>query len=486
MKKKYGLFKVLTVLLVLVIIATYFIDSRQGGKSYLALGDVFLNYLQSFYYFFDTALFILVVGGFYGLLNRIPAYKKMLKSIVNRIGNKRKLFVVIITILFALISSLTGFNVLLLLVIPMFISVILLLGYDKLVALSATIGSIVVGFVGGVFVTVKDPSSYYTVSYTTFDKFVGLDSHFTNVLPRIALFVIAVTIFVLYIINHIKKVELGNSSYELSKVDNLFVEVKDRTGKKIEISEDKKIMVWPLIVGLFLIFVFIVLGYFPWGDLFKIEIFNDFHTWLTGLKIGDYAVFTSLVSNSFTSFGTWGNLGNYMMAIVVVFVIMIILALVYSIKFEDAMDGFLYGMKKMLPSVLIVGLSYTVLVSCYNNGFVESVVTLAGERLGDNAIVHSLLVMLGSVLNVDLYYTTTSVFTSITATLSEQANLSVYAVMFQSLFGLVQLVGPTSILLLIGLSYLEVPYKTWLKYIWRFVVALSIVIFIALMVVSLL
>ena len=57
--------------------------------------------------------------------------------------------------------------------------------------------------------------------------------------------------------------------------------------------------------------------------------------------------------------------------------------------------------------------------------------------------------------------------------------------MYQSLYGLVQLVGPTSILLLIGLSYLEVPYKSWLKYIWRFIVALLIVILLTLIIVNL-
>ena len=52
MKKKYGLFKVLSVLLLIIVVFTYFIDSRQGGKSYLALVDVVLNFMQSFYSFF--------------------------------------------------------------------------------------------------------------------------------------------------------------------------------------------------------------------------------------------------------------------------------------------------------------------------------------------------------------------------------------------------------------------------------------------------
>ena len=479
MKKKYGLFKVLAVLLVFVAFLTYVVKDRQGAITYLALGDVFLNYLQCFYYFFDVALFILVVGGFYGFLNKIPAYKEMLKNIVNKVENKSKLFVVILTIVLALISSLTGLNVLLLLVVPMLISIVLLLGYDKLVAISATIGSIVIGLIGGIFLTVKDPASYYSVSYTTIDKLVGLESHFANLLPKILLLVLGVGLLVWYILSHIKAIEAGRDSYELTDTDVLFV----KDSKKKE--EAKKVMIWPLYVVFGFVFVFLVLGYLPWVDLFKLEIFNDFHNWLSGLKIGDYAIFTSLISGSFSAFGTWAGLGNYMMAMVLVVIFIVILMLVYRVKFEDAMDGFLYGIKKLLPAAMIAILAYSVLVCSYNHGFTETLIGMASDKFGDNAIVNSLVVLLGSVLHVDLYYTSAAVFTTVTSTLSESANLAVYASMYQSLFGLVQIVGPTSILLIVGLSYLEVPYKTWLKYIWRFVVELLIIILLVLMIVSL-
>lgn len=485
MKKKYGLLKVLGIVLALVVVLSYFIDGRDGAIAYVALGDVFLNYLQSFYYFFDTIIFVLVVGGFYGILNRIPAYKKMLKSIANKVEGKSRLFVVITTIVFALVSSLTGLNGLLLLFVPMVVSLVLLLGYDKLVALSATIGGIVVGFVGGIFLTFKDASNYYATSYTTVDKLVGLDSHFANLLPKIILLVLGTALLVWYIINHIKKQEDGSKDYELTKSDALFVEVKDKNGKKVDV-DDSKVRVWPFAVILGFIFVILVLGYLPWSDLFGLEIFNDFHTWLSGLKIGDYVVFTSLISSSFSAFGTWAGLGNYMMSIVVLVIFTIILALIYRVKFESIMDGFVYGLKKMLPSVVIVGLAYAVLVTSYNHGFIETIITAASDKFGDNAIVHSVAVILGSIFNVDLYYTSAGIFTTISSALTESANLSIYAVMFQSLYGLVQIVGPTSILLIVGLTYLEVPYKTWFKYIWRFVVGLLIIILLVLMLVSLL
>ncbi len=485
MKKKYGLFKILVVLLLCAVVSTYFIKGRDGSISYLALGDVFLNYVQSFYYFFDTAMFILVVGGFYGLLNRIPAYKKLVHKVTDKVSEHSRLFVIVATIVFALLSTFTGLNVVLLLFIPFVVSIILLLGYDKLVAISATIGGVLVGMIGGIFLTFKDAASYYSVSFTTFDKLAGLDSNWSNLFPKILLLVVSLGLLVFYIVKHMKKVEEEGESYDFAKGDNLFVEVHDRAGKKVVVDEEK-VRLWPFVSVMAILLILLVLGYLPWSSLFGIDCFDKFHNWLTGLSIGDYAVFTNLISSSFTAFGQWGSLGNYMMAIFLVVLFGIVLMLIYRVKFEEAMDGFIYGVKKMIPAAMTAMLAYCLLVCCYNNGFMDTIITNASKSFGDNVVIHSLISMLGSLTHVDLYYTTAGVFTPLTASLSDGANLSVYAMMFQSLYGVVQIVGPTSLLLIVGLSYLEVPYKEWLKYIWRFIVELLIVILIVLMIVSLL
>ena len=263
MKKKYGLFKVLACLLLIVTVLTWFIKGREDAVSYLALGDALQNYMQSFYYFFDTILFVLVVGGFYGFLNRVPAYKKLVRSFAEKVSAKSKLFVIIVTIIFALISSLTGLNVLLFIFVPFIISVILLLGYDKLVAISSTIGGIVIGIISGIFLTLKEAASDYSGEYiySTIDKFVGLDGNYVTLIPRIILLVIGIGLLIFYIINHIKKVDNGDVAYELSKGDNLFVELKDSTGKKITLKNDE-VATWrvvTLIVILSLLLVLLVL-----------------------------------------------------------------------------------------------------------------------------------------------------------------------------------------------------------------------------------
>ena len=64
-----------------------------------------------------------------------------------------KLFVFIITGLFAVLTSVTGLTNVLLVFVPFVVAVILLLGYDKLVAISSTVVAMLVGLMGGVFVT---------------------------------------------------------------------------------------------------------------------------------------------------------------------------------------------------------------------------------------------------------------------------------------------------------------------------------------------
>ena len=416
MKKKYGLFKVLIGLLLILIVLSYFLEGRDGSVSYIALGDVFINFIQSFYYFYETALFILVVGGFYGLLNRIPAYKKLIKMIVDKVSNKSNLFVIIVTIIFALLASLTGLNTILLLFIPFVVSIILLLGYDKLVALSATIGGCLVGFMGGIFVTFRDAASQYSIAYTTFDGLAGLDSNWSLVLPKILMLLVGGGLLVFYIISYMKKVENKEVNYELTSNDNLYVESRDRNGRRIKVV-DTDAKVWPMVLCFAALLVILILGFLPWTDLFGIKVFTDFHSWLIaftfrqgrfvilllfvllfiyllvkmikklkadGFNLGicsriiilvallwiisifgvysleiatksvfgkwvfklplwTSSIYNTILSGNFVNFGNFANLGNFLVAIIIVILCSLVLKFIYKIDFEEAMDGFIYG-----------------------------------------------------------------------------------------------------------------------------------------------
>ena len=477
--KKFGFVAPILIILLLVVILSYFVEGRSG-IGYIALGDLVIDYVQSFYYFFDTILFVFAVGGLYGALNKIPAYKKLLNNITNKIEDKKKMFVIIFTIFFVLLTSVGGFNLMALIFIPFVISIILLLGYDKLVALSATVVATFVGVIGGIFFAFRDGTNQYATSFTTFDKIAGLDSIWANIIPKLLLLVVGTALLIVFILKHIKE----DNKEELSSNDVFYVEAKTKNGKVIK-EDYSSVKVWPLVVFGCLLFVVLVLGFMPWNSLFGFTCFDKFHTWLTGLKIGNYAVFTSLISKNVTALGRWGDMGSYLMAIVCMFIFLLIMKCVSRVNFKELTKGFVYGVKKMVPVVMVMILAYTVLVAAYNNGFMETIATKAGESFNDNAFIASLITIFGTIINVDVFYIVAGIVSPIVTGLSDKADLNVFALLFQSFYGLIQICGPTSLLLIVGLSYLEVPYSKWLGYIWRFVLELLFIIFVVLIVVSL-
>lgn len=480
--KKHSLFKVILIVLgaLVCLNGLFTILGLAGVKAFesfkmIPIGDVFLNFVQSFYYFFDTLVFLMVLGAFYAVLNKIPAYKKLVDNIAQKVKAHSKLFVFIVTILFAILTSATGLVNVLMVFVPFVIAIILLLGYDKLVAISSTIVAMLVGFMGGVFVTFRDANSYYGYASTTFTKFAGVKMY-ANLVPQLIILVLCTALLILFINKYIKSVQDKKVKYELNDSDEVIVsEVK---------GDYKTIKTWPIIVILALIFVILVLGYMPWNDLFGIKCFDKFDEWLKGLSIGEFAVIPSILSGYLYSFGSWASLGSYMCIIITLIIFTIIIKFIYRVKFDELVEDFMSGAKKMIPMVFLVAISYAILVCTYNFEFISNFITLIGDKLGMNLVTSSLLSVIGTLFHGDLYYTTTGVFANINS-LADESLLSTYAMTYQSIYGLVSAIAPTSLLVIFALKYFDVPYTSWVKYIWRFVLMLFLLVILVLLVLSL-
>ena len=96
-------------------------------------------------------------------------------------------------------------------------------------------------------------------------------------------------------------------------------------------------------------------------------------------------------------------------------------------------------------------------------------------------IMVSLNTILSSILNIDMLYVVQSSVPYLSAFYTESAES--LAIITQSLYGLTLFVAPTSTMLLLGLSYLEIPYKEWLKKSWKLLVELLVVILVVICVV---
>ena len=149
--KRHSLFKVMGIMLLLLVVLSYIIPGRAGEVTYLPFGDIVTYYIQTYYYFFDTLVFILVVGAFYGVLKVTGAYDKIMNSFMKFASGKEQTLLIAIMIIMALLSSFAGLDLGFLVVIPFLIGFIVKVGYNKLVALSATVGSIIIGMYGATF-----------------------------------------------------------------------------------------------------------------------------------------------------------------------------------------------------------------------------------------------------------------------------------------------------------------------------------------------
>ena len=290
-----------------------------------------------------------------------------------------------------------------------------------------------------------------------------------NIFPRLLLLFAGLALLIFFVDKHIKSVEEKKVKYELNDNDELLItEVK---------GNYKNIKTWPLIVVMSLMLIILVIGMIPWYGLFNIDVFTKLHTWLIGLKINDFVVIPSIISASLPALGEWTGSGNFMAIYVyssmLIIFATIIIAIVNKVKVNDLLTNFIEGAKKLLPAAFLVTVAYTVLVCAYNNGFFEQVISNYGKF---NYGVSALLAFVGSILNVDTTWITVGIYAPIVDLITDETIYSSVSVLLQGIFGVFSLVGPTSLLMIVGLTYLDIPYTTWLKYIWRFILYLIILV----------
>ena len=158
----------------------------------------------------------------------------------------------------------------------------------------------------------------------------------------------------------------------------------------------------------------------------------------------------------------------------------LIITWLYSIKFSEAFNGFVKGVKQMILPAFYAVLSCVVFATVLSLS-ANFVYTIVNQFTSSKEF--SLMGTIATSIVTSFTYNNFSYminyfagfFSSLPA-----GEISVVALVFQTIYGLVMLIAPTSVFLLAGLSYLEVSYKAWLKFIWKFALAvLGIIVVVA-------
>ncbi len=416
-------------------------------------------------------VFILLVGGFYAILEATGMYEKSLSLIVSKMKGKEKIFLIVIMVLMAIISSVTGLDLALLIVFPFIISLILMMGYDKLVALSATFGATIIGMYG---------STYASSIYSVLNMMISVD-YSVSLLSKVILFVLGLGLliaFVLIYINSIERTKKNESKKNDKKTVKVAVAVTDDTNKTKN--------VWPLYVILGVLFLIFILGTTSWADIFGFNWFDTVYEKIMGWTIGDFAL-VEKVFGGIPAFGNWGmytssnayNLYRFQYYSLLIIFASAILCIVYRIGLDDAFDAFAKGIKEYIVPTLLAFLAYFVFVLTYYYPILSYLTGLIdGITSSFNVAITGISSLISSFFYSDFYYYAGYVIYGAATTLEDTSLLPLVSIIYTNLYGLVMLIAPTSVLLLASLSITEVSYKTWFKFIWKLFLSLLIVSFI--------
>lgn len=472
--KKCVLFRIITLSAAYLLVLSWIIpassvtgmEAANIGLYRMGLYSILEYPYLGIQYFTQQLLFILAVGAFYGVLTETGKYRNLLEKIAKSMKGKELVFLGIVTFILAALSSVFGLNLLLFVFIPAICTLVLLMGYDKITAF-------LVGFIAPLIGTIGNTYGTSIVGYI--NQALGTD-YTTNLLAKIGLFVLSFAVYFLFLSKYASKNK--SKANELSeKLELVLLGEKKNTKKPV----------WPLLVVFGLLFVLIVIGQTDWASVFNTTIFTDLHSSITTWEIGDHTIVAYLI-DGLDALGSW-----YLKEFTIMLVLAsIVLSLVYNLKLEDALKAMSKGAEKTLKPGLLVVLAYViVIITAYHPflvtitdamvGLVSSVSGFFGSVLF--VIVSVLNTILSTALNIDMLY----VVSATTLYLGTQFSsfTSSLAIITQALYGLTLFVAPTSTMLILGLEYLNIPYREWLKNAWKLVVALLAIIVIVIVVVML-
>ena len=508
------------------------------------------NLSISISYFNGIAIFLIAVACFYAVMNKIEVYKTFVSKVASIFKNKEGLLVSIAIIVFGILACLVSDPLILIAFIPFIYQVMKSLEIDKKVILASTIVATLIGGMCGIYnstlfsllslevntlllvkiivlvialavliffvaprkskvvKTDKKPSKKNTtkqeskkaevkkVSTKTTDKKKNDKNE-----KKVNKVVYAVLTILLgtFGINkfYAGKIKSGILSIlfcwtlvptilSIAEFITVLTEKSDKEGKIPATSSRRTNVLFGTSLVLFVLFI--IGAIIPWESLFNTTIFSDFNSFLSEIKIGDYAIFSNLIgapivtdSTGYAT-GVINAFGSFTMLDIAIFLLIItaVIALCSKIKFNDFIATTTDGIKKILPVAITAMLISIVLVIMVTSGVATTIANwIISIADGFNIATSTIASIVGSVLTSDFYYFASTVGVVFTSTITNTDLYGVIGFIMQSIYYLMMIFAPTSVALIIGLYYLNIPYGKWFKYIWKVLLALFIIVILA-------
>lgn len=405
----------------------------------------------------DIILFLLVIGGYLGLVTDTGAIDAGIGAVVKKFKGRETLMIPILMSIFAVGGTVFGmweetlaFYVL---VIPVFIAA----GFDAFTGFAVICLGAGVGCLG-----------------STVNPFAtGIASGFAGtsigegILLRLILLVVCFTAAVWYVMNYAKKVKDDPSKsmvYHLKEANETHF-LSQNTESVESLNSKQQAILWIFAFS----FIIMVLGVIPWSEKFGITIFEDFNRWLTGLPV------IGTILGNITPLGSW-----WFEEITILFLIASLLCgLIWRWQELKFVELFLSGAKDLLGVALIIGVTRGISVIMNDGGMTATLLHLGEESLKSLGAVAFTDISCFFFVLLSFLVPSTSGLAALSmpvmAPIADFAGVGRDLVIttFAAGSGLVNLITPTSGVLMGALALARVSYGVYLKWVWKFMVILT-------------
>ena len=434
-------YTILLLLLVLVAAATWIIPAGsydRAGETPVAgtyhaveqqpqgAGDVILASFQGFYDAVDVALFILMVGGFLGVVMATGAIDAGVSNVVRLLGGREIFLIPVLMILFSLGGTSFGMWEETMAFYPLLIPVFTAAGYDPLVGISV----VLLGSGAGVLASTVNPFATGIAS-----GFAGV-SLGDGLVVRIIMLVVFDAAAIWYVMAYAARVR---NHPERSLTAGLAPAGTAKKGGDIPALDGRLKLVLALFALVFLVMIYAVI---PFDEI--------------GLPIPTLSWWFPELSGLFFVGGA-------------------VIGLAYGLGEEKTAETFVAGASELVGVALIIGISRGITV-LMDGGQITDTVLYWGERAleGTGSVAFLVLVYLIYLPLSVLIPSSSGLATlsiPIVAPLGQFAGVGgeLIVTAFQSASGLVNIVTPTAAVVMGGLALGNVPYDRWLRFVWKLI-----------------
>ena len=408
----------------------------------------------------DVSFFILMVGGFLGVVNETGTLDVGIASIVKKYKGREKMLIVVLMPLFALGGTTYGMGEETMAFYPLLVPVMMAVGFDSITAVAI----ILLGSQIGCLASTLNPFATVIASDTA-----GVPTAEGLALRLIFWFVMVAmsTYFVYRYADKIQKDPTKSLVYNQREEDLKHFNVSNNEDAPSVLSKKQKHVLYLFIAT----FVIMVASFIPWTDL-HITLFENLNAWLTGLP-----VIGKIIGSSAAALGTW-----YFPEGAMLFAVMgIIIGVVYGLKEDKIISAFMNGAADLLSVALICAVARGIQV-IMNDGMITATILHWGEE-GLKGLSSQLFIILTYIFYLPMSFLIpsssglASATMGIMAPLGEFVNVkgSLIITAYQSASGVLNLVAPTSGIVMGALALGRISLGTWWKFIGKLIVAIIVV-----------